>query len=376
MRSKNNKKGTDKGKNKKANKKKNKYDISDKLIREQELRDIIYGMDENTSFTDKMILYMNSLFNRIVLIILNLLRRLLAFIIPGIILTFLPFIIFLLIVIGACGGSIEEENENYLKIGNREVSVLDLGEFTVTAYCPCEICCGEYSNPDNPTTSSGTRATAGRTVAADISVLPYGTQIIINNHIYTVEDTGGAITGNHIDLYYDTHEEAVAFGKQQLNVYLVLSDGEVSIYTAQNAMFVWPVSGRYYVTSVYGKRWGTFHSGIDLDAPTGTPILAGANGKVKAAGYSDSMGNYVRLEHGEGIETIYMHNSTLAVKTGDKVSAGQVIAYSGSTGDSTGPHCHFGVYIDGQRVNPAPFLGLPEDIKDQTDVTDYIKGIE
>ena len=157
---------------------------------------------------------------------------------------------------------------------------------------------------------------------------------------------------------------------------MVLSDGEVSIYTAQNAMFVWPVSGRYYVTSVYGKRWGTFHSGIDLDAPTGTPILAGANGKVKAAGYSDSMGNYVRLEHGEGIETIYMHNSTLAVKTGDKVSAGQVIAYSGSTGDSTGPHCHFGVYIDGQRVNPAPFLGLPEDIKDQTDVTDYIKGIE
>ena len=151
---------------------------------------------------------------------------------------------------------------------------------------------------------------------------------------------------------------------------------EINVEIADGAYFVWPVSGVYYVTSIFGPRWGTVHWGIDLSAPTGTPILAGADGMVVAAGYSTSMGNYVKINHGNDIETIYMHNSVLLVSSGENVVAGQEIALSGSTGDSTGPHCHFGVYINGQKVNPAPYLGLPEDVQDHTDVTDKIKGLK
>ena len=96
-----------------------------------------------------------------------------------------------------------------------------LGEFTLTGYCPCAICCGKWSNPSNPITASGTTPVAGRTVAADTSRYPFGTKLMINGQIYTVEDVGGAIKGNHIDIYFNTHEEARAFAKQYGSVYLV-----------------------------------------------------------------------------------------------------------------------------------------------------------
>ena len=96
-----------------------------------------------------------------------------------------------------------------------------LGEFTLTAYCPCAICCGKWSNPSNPITASGTTPVAGRTIAADTSRYPFGTKLMINGQIYTVEDVGGAIKGNHIDIYYNTHDEARAYGKQYGSVYLV-----------------------------------------------------------------------------------------------------------------------------------------------------------
>ncbi|MBQ9608211.1 MAG: 3D domain-containing protein [Lachnospiraceae bacterium] len=96
-----------------------------------------------------------------------------------------------------------------------------LGEFTLTGYCPCAICCGKWSNPSNPITSSGVTAVAGRTIAADTSRYPFGTKLMINGQIYTVEDVGGAIKGNHIDIFFNTHEEALAFGKQYSSVYFV-----------------------------------------------------------------------------------------------------------------------------------------------------------
>lgn len=86
--------------------------------------------------------------------------------------------------------------------------------YTLTGYCPCSKCCGKYSNPSNPTTASGTRATAGRTIAADTSIYPFGTQLIINGKTYTVEDTGSGVKGYHFDIYFDSHQEALKFGKQ------------------------------------------------------------------------------------------------------------------------------------------------------------------
>lgn len=74
---------------------------------------------------------------------------------------------------------------------------------------------------ENPTTASGTRATAGRTIAADTSVLPFGTKVMINGQIYTVEDTGGAIVGNRIDIFFNSHQDALEFGRRVATVYKV-----------------------------------------------------------------------------------------------------------------------------------------------------------
>lgn len=95
------------------------------------------------------------------------------------------------------------------------------GEFTLTGYCACPICCGAYSNMENPTTASGTTATPGRTVAADTNVFPFGTKLLINGQIYTVEDRGGAIKGNRIDIFFASHQEALIFGRRGASVYVV-----------------------------------------------------------------------------------------------------------------------------------------------------------
>ena len=125
-------------------------------------------------------------------------------------------------------------------------------------------------------------------------------------------------------------------------------------YTGGN--FQWPVSTGGYVSSPYGPRWGTVHQGIDIPCPIGTPILAGESGTVIASYYSASAGEYIVIDHGNGVCTEYMHNSTRLVEAGDTVSRGQVIAYSGNTGFSTGPHCHFGLRMNGVRIDPAPYL--------------------
>ena len=100
-----------------------------------------------------------------------------------------------------------------------------------------------------------------------------------------------------------------------------------------------------------------FHNGLDMAAPGGSPILAAYNGKVVAADYSSSMGNYIMIDHGGGLYTIYMHASALYVSKGKEVSKGEKIAAVGSTGRSTGNHLHFGVRLNGQYVNPRNYLG-------------------
>ncbi|MCR4907875.1 MAG: peptidoglycan DD-metalloendopeptidase family protein [Lachnospiraceae bacterium] len=98
------------------------------------------------------------------------------------------------------------------------------------------------------------------------------------------------------------------------------------------------------------------HNGVDFAAPTGTPIYAAADGNVIAAGYSASMGNYVMIDHGSNIITVYMHASSIDVSEGQSVSRGDKIGAVGSTGRSTGPHLHFGVREDGSYVNPWKYL--------------------
>ena len=124
----------------------------------------------------------------------------------------------------------------------------------------------------------------------------------------------------------------------------------------------WPVSTGGTVTSRFGPRespggiGSRYHQGLDIGCPTGTPIVACEAGTVIAASYSSSMGNYVTVAHSSSMSTTYMHNSSLCVSVGQTVSRGQVIALAGSTGNSTGPHCHLGLRINGSYVDPWPYL--------------------
>lgn len=118
------------------------------------------------------------------------------------------------------------------------------------------------------------------------------------------------------------------------------------------------------LTSPFGNREAptagasTYHKGVDLAGPQGTPIYASRSGVVTTATYSKSAGYYVSINHGDGFSSIYMHMTNYVVKKGAAVSAGQLIGYMGSTGISTGPHLHFGITKDGTYVNPANYVNL------------------
>ena len=122
----------------------------------------------------------------------------------------------------------------------------------------------------------------------------------------------------------------------------------------------WPCSGP--ITSPFGYRthpiFGTtiFHAGIDIGVDYGTPIHAADSGVVVYSGWISGYGNAVIIDHGGGVSTLYGHNQSLAVSEGQSVSKGSVIAYAGSTGNSTGPHCHFEVDVNGSPVNPMGYL--------------------
>ncbi|MBE3520208.1 MAG: M23 family metallopeptidase [Firmicutes bacterium] len=120
-----------------------------------------------------------------------------------------------------------------------------------------------------------------------------------------------------------------------------------------SGQMAWPVKGR--VTSYFGQRWGSFHSGIDIAAPAGTPVLAADNGMVSYRGWNGGYGRLVLIDHGNGTVTAYAHLSGYEVSVGDRVEKGQVIGYVGSSGNSTGPHLHFEVRVNGVAKNPLDY---------------------
>lgn len=115
----------------------------------------------------------------------------------------------------------------------------------------------------------------------------------------------------------------------------------------------WPVQGT--ITSRFGPRWGTYHRGVDIGAPHGTPVIAADSGMVIFAGWNGGYGNLVKIAHGSNMQTWYAHLSEFAVSTGQEVKKGDVIGYVGSTGRSTGPHLHFEVHVDGVAKDPLSF---------------------
>lgn len=117
---------------------------------------------------------------------------------------------------------------------------------------------------------------------------------------------------------------------------------------------IFPVGGE--LSSYFGPRWGSFHEGIDIAAPYGTPIMAADSGQVVFRGWSGSYGNMIKIDHGGGsLVTMYAHLSSFNVSHGDSVAKGEVIGYVGNTGFSTGPHLHFEVHVDGDPINPLSY---------------------
>jgi murein DD-endopeptidase MepM/ murein hydrolase activator NlpD len=115
------------------------------------------------------------------------------------------------------------------------------------------------------------------------------------------------------------------------------------------------VSGFGMRTNPIGGGTG-FHAGLDMSASSGTPIRSCRSGTVMIAGWQGGYGNTVVIDHGGGMATLYAHQSSIAVSVGEKVLAGEIIGYVGSTGNSTGPHLHFEVRISGNPVNPVPYI--------------------
>ncbi len=133
--------------------------------------------------------------------------------------------------------------------------------------------------------------------------------------------------------------------------------------SSNSGKFLWPLSGRSYISSYFGMRNNPFggsstefHNGIDIPAPTGTPIIAVSGGQVAWSYLSSSAGNWIGIDHGNGTYSVYMHMSSRLVKEGDYVTAGQTIGLVGSTGRSSGPHLHLSIRVDGGYVNPLNYV--------------------
>lgn len=112
------------------------------------------------------------------------------------------------------------------------------------------------------------------------------------------------------------------------------------------------------ITSNYGPRWGRMHNGTDFALATGETIYAADDGTVYCSSYCGGFGNIVKIDHGNGMQTYYAHCSQLLVADGEEVIAGQPVALAGSTGNSTGPHLHFEVIVNGNNMDPCEFLGI------------------
>jgi murein DD-endopeptidase MepM/ murein hydrolase activator NlpD len=130
--------------------------------------------------------------------------------------------------------------------------------------------------------------------------------------------------------------------------------GSAGTGTPSPAGLIWPVNGP--VVSGFGMRWGRLHEGIDIAASTGTPIWAAAAGTVIHAGWLGGYGNLVVVDHGNGLATAYAHASAILVAVGQQVSQGETVSLVGSTGNSSGPHLHFEVRVNGIAVDPLLYL--------------------
>ncbi|MBR6479577.1 MAG: M23 family metallopeptidase [Clostridia bacterium] len=223
-----------------------------------------------------------------------------------------------------------------------------------------------------------------RTVVQNVEI-PYKTIKTNSDHYYsgTTKTTQNGVNGIDQVTYLVTYVDGVQVSTQEVNrttvrypqdekilvgtkavvVQKTVYGGayEPSTYIRGYGKLIWPVNGVYTVSSGYGPRWGSFHGGMDIsNGIAGYTIVAAASGTVTVASNGNvGYGCYVMIDHGNGMSTLYGHMlyGSICVHVGQYVSGGQPLGKVGSTGNSTGPHCHFEVRINGTKTNPAPYIG-------------------
>jgi murein DD-endopeptidase MepM/ murein hydrolase activator NlpD len=162
----------------------------------------------------------------------------------------------------------------------------------------------------------------------------------------------GALKGR-INAFLD---EVRALQAEQAQILaLIRSKGSFGVGPVSIRGLIWPTSS-HHINSPYGPRYGGFHTGVDIECPEGHPDWAAKAGTVIAARWGGGYGNMVIIDHGGGISTLYAHHSRILVHEGEHVARGQQIAECGATGHATGPHLHFEVRVNGNPVNPMPYL--------------------
>lgn len=175
-----------------------------------------------------------------------------------------------------------------------------------------------------------------------------------------IDFANGTYSAGNAKSYCDTNNLGEHFNysfAEQVSFYLQAFGNGVSA-----AGFIYPLKDFHNISSPYGYRYSPttgkyeLHSGTDFPAPKGTPVLASMDGIVQKAGWLGGYGNCVVLKHNAQFVTYYAHNTSLVVKVGDQVKQGQIIAYVGSTGNSTGPHCHFEIRVSGKTADPMSYL--------------------
>ena len=166
-----------------------------------------------------------------------------------------------------------------------------------------------------------------------------------------------------------SNEKASQEAQAMINKLLAESSSSKSTYVYTGGQLNWPVPSRAASSSSLSSGYVTrsrpigsgseFHTGYDIPASYGSAVVAAEAGTVIYAGWMSGYGNTIMINHGNGLVTLYGHNSSLTVSKGDTVSRGQQVAKIGSTGNSTGNHCHFEVRVNGSHTNPEPYLGVP-----------------
>ena len=207
-----------------------------------------------------------------------------------------------------------------------------------------------------------------RLTAAAVSVIAARTDEAraVRNELATSRDTLAAARSLKRSALHNSREtreeylhEVEALAAQSASLAAAIRDAQEGAGSSGTGApsasgLVWPVNGT--VVSGYGMRWGRLHEGIDIAASSGTPIWAAAAGTVIHAGWLGGYGNLVVVDHGNGLATAYAHASAILVGVGQQVAQGETVALVGSTGNSSGPHLHFEVRVNGVAVDPLLYL--------------------